>query len=865
MNPGSVPPVNPLDWIAHWPEAVLVLNDQGHCLAANPALYRLLGLASDTEAHARTAHALVCGGDHARHAEAQCPLHPNRLQTHDSSPRELWCPDAEGLFQLFDGRLLPLPPHGWLLQLSEVPPGTASLAQASRIARFTDEGTAPLLEVDSSGTVLYANQAMTDLMADHGFASDGLAVVLPSDFHDCVQAVLRDGSPRQADSLLLTGETFAWRFSRADGPPPVVHVQGFETTALVQALQALERQKETYRLTLNVAREGVMDWRTGAEYTEVSDRCFDMLGKPVPREPSQRFEKFLALLKPDDARRLIDRWQRVACGLQSRFEVTVEACGRQGEGHWLIIRGKAVEQGSHGGTSRLIASVADISQVRQYQDTVRRQRASLDQTTHGVALLRPDGSIEYANPRWSSWFGECESARVTELPAAVAPALARALAQGLQGQTSEFRCALTDIDQPLWLTCFPLRGADDRVEGVVAFARDIRADERKEQAISEARIRSEAALLVRDRALRAMELELKEPTGQLLLAMDLLEHCDLEPKAAGWIEIARQALARLQRIETHLFESLRSDSGLFVPNPETFAFHELLNRIRTRWQSLCSSRGLGLSWRGTDGRGQQAFADPAKLEQLLNALFGLSLNYTRQGVIAVSVQHVARPEAAGRLQVEIRDTSPGFMPEERAALEQPFALVADADGRLSLETSLALGLCRRLTRMLEGELQLESVPGEGSCYRLDIPFDLQLQKEQTPTSARFPAAIDTTYLSEQTRRVGLPFLAVLKDVMESLRTLANDLPRQWLAGDPASRRTDLESLQRRADNFALRGLAHCTRHLLEQRDTEGRPDPSAFEASAPPASLIECLAQTLAVLDDTERVLREELTSESRA
>jgi hypothetical protein len=54
---------------------------------------------------------------------------------------------------------------------------------------------------------------------------------------------------------------FAWRYTRNDSElEPLINLSGFDNTAVFKTLAALRKQEETYRLTLSVAMEGVLDW-----------------------------------------------------------------------------------------------------------------------------------------------------------------------------------------------------------------------------------------------------------------------------------------------------------------------------------------------------------------------------------------------------------------------------------------------------------------------------------------------------------------------------------------------------------------------------------------------------------------------------
>lgn len=881
------------EWLEQWPEAVIVLDLTGKCQYLNKAALTLTGLGQSWQP-GKSAHAQLCGGTEARHDPAQCPLHLALEAPQQTHTMEIYWPDAEGFYQHLNVRMLPsLQNDHVLLQCFPVAEGDFSIAQSNRLAHFTEETSTPVMEVEPNGIIHYANSAMTDLMADHGFHADGTPAIMPEAFQEQILQASRQSEPLtvqheyhpvveseaekegEADIDLFGLDepsqpavengpvvAYAWRYvSTRQALSPLVQISGFETTELIRTLKLLEEQKENYWLTVNVARIGVLDWQSGEAVTEVSERCFELLGRTPPRRLEDRFDRFLECLKAEDRKRFVEKWQKVVCGMQSRFEVTVEASGKNGENHWLIIRGKAVEKGQSSSASRVIATINDVSRMHQYQELLQLQRAALDQAVSGIAIFRLSGELEYANASWSRLLGEASTAdqiNFRDLFQHASAMADKALEAARGGRSMEVQHRLPASDTDLWLTFFPLQANDIQITGLVCFARDITEDRRKEQDLISERVNIEAALQSRNKALSALEVELKDPLGNLGQSLQLLGMVETGPKAKLFLEVAQGAIHQIEGVSRRLFETLKMESANFVNSALLFDLNDMLAKLRQKTELELGTSGVALAWELNHELPTECFADEFKIDQILSTLLSLSASYTHKGEIRVTLgfEEAFGLENAFLLTCNIRDSSKGFTEQELQRLEQPFAIVADGTGRSSIQTALSLAVVRRLVEVLGGNFQLESEVGEGARYQILIPIKVYQSDETADDLESFSAAVDVRHLRAQHAKVGAPFIDILQQVSADLTHLLDDISKAQRSHDRQSRHDALQQLEKRSENFAMVGLNRLVRKLVEaeEKDLEDIADDNGQW----PGKLNSCIQRTQMVLRDLIDSLNEE-------
>jgi signal transduction histidine kinase len=119
--------------------------------------------------------------------------------------------------------------------------------------------------------------------------------------------------------------------------------------------------------------------------------------------------------------------------------------------------------------------------------------------------------------------------------------------------------------------------------------------------------------------------------------------------------------------------------------------------------------------------------DAEHLERVLFHLVSNAITYTEQGSVVLRVEGQAG--SSSRVTFAVADTGPGFSPEMRAHLFEPFChayteLHDERDG-----AGIGLYLSKRMARALGGDLALAPHPGPGS--RLELSIDTALFSART--------------------------------------------------------------------------------------------------------------------------------------
>ena len=132
-----------------------------------------------------------------------------------------------------------------------------------------------------------------------------------------------------------------------------------------------------------------------------------------------------------------------------------------------------------------------------------------------------------------------------------------------------------------------------------------------------------------------------------------------------------------------------------------------------------AAKGLRLDLRPPtaepDGAPLRVWADPEKLQQVLQNLLSNAVKFTaRGGAITVAVEQPSDMPETVRLCVT--DTGIGIAPDKLEMIFEPFVQVDQGPTRAADGTGLGLAISRDLAEGMGGELTVASAPGMGSRF-----------------------------------------------------------------------------------------------------------------------------------------------------
>lgn len=176
---------------------------------------------------------------------------------------------------------------------------------------------------------------------------------------------------------------------------------------------------------------------------------------------------------------------------------------------------------------------------------------------------------------------------------------------------------------------------------------------------------------------------------------------------------------RVLRLVEELLDLSRIESGQVSMQQEELELNELFEHVREIFALRAEESGVHLEVHG--GEGLRIRGDFDRLEQVLNNLLDNALRHTpAEGTVSISA-HDVEP---GLVQVVVRDTGKGILPEDVIHLFERFYRARDSERVPGKAKGYGLGLAitREIVRAHGGEIWATSEAGRGTAFVFTLPI-----------------------------------------------------------------------------------------------------------------------------------------------
>ncbi|MEL7107439.1 MAG: ATP-binding protein [Pseudomonadota bacterium] len=241
---------------------------------------------------------------------------------------------------------------------------------------------------------------------------------------------------------------------------------------------------------------------------------------------------------------------------------------------------------------------------------------------------------------------------------------------------------------------------------------EIRAHERTDAALQDAKEKAEAANMAKTRYMSGLSHELRTPLNAIYGFAQLLEK---NPELKAW----RSQTTSIRRSSEHLaglIEGLldisRIEAGRIEIMRDRINLRTLLRQIASIFEEEAREKGIDFKIE-TEGRLPTLVgSDEKRLRQIIINLLSNAIRYTDKGSVTFNLTY--RNEVA---IITVTDTGAGIAPDNLDLIWRPF----ERAGKTGNEGSgLGLTITKLLVEILGGEIEVQSELGQGSTFRVRL-------------------------------------------------------------------------------------------------------------------------------------------------
>ncbi|HKL15633.1 MAG TPA: ATP-binding protein [Balneolaceae bacterium] len=207
--------------------------------------------------------------------------------------------------------------------------------------------------------------------------------------------------------------------------------------------------------------------------------------------------------------------------------------------------------------------------------------------------------------------------------------------------------------------------------------------------------------------------EIRNPLHTISGALEMLQLKNLPPEQRQrYVETAARQTERINRLFKDLMTLQRYDSDSYFIEKKPFDLQLTLEDIEEMFRSQAAEKELDLI---VDKKSVTVFADPSKIEQVLENLVSNAIKYTNSGYIKVSLS-----ESDTDVTVKVEDSGIGISEDHLSRLFDRFYRTDKARSRDKGGTGLGLSVVKSILMAHGSEINIESTAGEGSLFWFSI-------------------------------------------------------------------------------------------------------------------------------------------------
>jgi len=263
---------------------------------------------------------------------------------------------------------------------------------------------------------------------------------------------------------------------------------------------------------------------------------------------------------------------------------------------------------------------------------------------------------------------------------------------------------------------------DQKLQGVIAAAREITERKQYERSLREAMHSAERANSAKSDFLANMSHEIRTPLNAVIGLGYLLEHTNLDADQRHLLSKIQFGGRALLGVINNVLDLSKIEAGEMLLEDEPFDLPELVKDLGQLLSPQAAVKGIELIVQSSADLPGLVIGDASRLRQILTNLLGNSIKFTETGHVELNVSCAERTSNRLRLRCTVEDTGIGV---EAAALERLFTPFTQADASTTRRfggTGLGLSITRRFVELMGGEIGVTSTVGVGSTFWIEIPL-----------------------------------------------------------------------------------------------------------------------------------------------
>jgi len=283
-----------------------------------------------------------------------------------------------------------------------------------------------------------------------------------------------------------------------------------------------------------------------------------------------------------------------------------------------------------------------------------------------------------------------------------------------QDELGDLVSAFNDSRERLSVTLRELNELNHNLEAMV---------ETRTQELRQAKDLAEDATRSKSEFLANMSHEIRTPMNAILGMLYLSLKDDMSSTLRNRLTKAQAAAQSLLGIINDILDISKIEAGKLHIEQVPFGLDAVLEQLVDAVGLQAEGKGIEFLIRYDPAIPTQLVGDPLRLGQVLTNLCGNAIKFTDRGEVELALQALEVTAHDVLVQVSVRDTGVGMLPEVQDKLFQKFTQADQTTTRRFGGTGLGLAICKNLVEMMGGRIWVEaSAPDQGTTMRFTLRY-----------------------------------------------------------------------------------------------------------------------------------------------
>jgi PAS domain S-box-containing protein len=354
---------------------------------------------------------------------------------------------------------------------------------------------------------------------------------------------------------------------------------------------------------------------------------------------------------------------------------------------------------------------------------------AIEQSPVHIIIHDINGKIEYVNARYTEVTGYAPDEVIGKSIIDVLPEInenedAQEVWQNLKnGQSWRGESQSKRKDGSLFwesVSISPMKNENNEITHFISVKEDISARKLMEQALIEARDRSQKSEKLKDAFLQNLSHEIRTPLNAIVGFSELIKQPeDQTPENINeYTSIILDNSYQLLSIVSDILTVARIQTGQEDIVYRPLDICALMNRLYAVYEIKAQERKLELKLNiGIPNKEFITVTDETKLTQIITNLMNNALKFTNEGFIELGFIQKNK-----EILFYVKDTGIGIAKSSQEIIFERFRQAESIIGYNYGGTGLGLSISKSFSQMLGGRLWVESEPDKGATFFLSLPY-----------------------------------------------------------------------------------------------------------------------------------------------